>query len=61
MEKLPMNDVPMLMSAINMLLRDGMCKNLDDVCKRYGYTREEIEERLKSMGFEYNEELNKVW
>lgn len=61
MEKLPINDVPMLMSAINMLLRDGVCENLDDVCKRYGHPREEIEEKLSTMGFEYNEELNKVW
>ena len=61
MEKLPVNDVPMLVSTINFLLRDRICEDLDDVCARYGVERTDIEHKLSTMGFEYNSELNKVW
>lgn len=61
MDKLPVDDVPMLASAINFLLRDHICADLDEVCARYGVERTVIEEKLASKGLEYNAELNKVW
>lgn len=59
-----MNNLPedpmMLYSAINMKLRDYY-SNLDDLCDDLGIQRNELEEKLKSAGFEYNKELNKFW
>lgn len=59
-----MNNLPedpmMLYSAINMKLRDYY-SNLDELCDDLGIQRNELEEKLKSAGFEYNKELNKFW
>lgn len=60
MERLP-EDPYMLVSAINFLLRDGICKDLDKVCYDYGVERAELEARLREAGFEYNEEQHKFW
>lgn len=61
METLPVNDIPMLVSAINFLLRDEIFDNLDDICTHYELNRNELEEKMKSAGFEYSEELKKFW
>ncbi|MFI3277665.1 MAG: DUF4250 domain-containing protein [Rikenellaceae bacterium] len=53
-------DPMMLYSFINMKLRDQYC-NLDELCEDMGVDRSEIVGILSSAGFEYNEELNKVW
>lgn len=54
------NDPMMLMSFINMKLRDEF-QSLDELCLALGVEREEIETKLKQAGLEYNEALNKVW
>lgn len=52
------NDEFMLLSVINTKLRDCY-SNLDELCDDMNESREEIENRLNSVGFEYSEELNK--
>lgn len=60
MERLP-NDPYMLVSAINFLLRDGICSDLDKVCYDYGVERTALEAKLREYGFEYNETQKKFW
>ena len=50
----------MLMSVINMKLRD-FYPSLDDLCEDMGIDRDEIENALAAGGFEYNDEQNKFW
>ena len=57
MENLP-KDPMMLMSVINMKLRD-FYPTLDSLCEDINIDRAELEKRLNDVGFEYNEELNK--
>ena len=59
MENLP-KDPMMLMSVINMKLRD-FYPTLDSLCEDMNIDRVELEKRLNEAGFEYNEELNKFW
>ena len=59
MNTLP-NDSIMLMSLINMKLRD-LYPSLDALCEDMDIHRNELEEKLKSAGFEYSEEHNKFW
>ena len=51
----------MLMSMINQILRDNLFENLDAICEHYEVERELVEKKLAEAGFEYSEELNKVW
>ena len=53
-------DPMMLMSVVNMKLRD-FYPSLDALCEDMGIEREEIEETLRKAGFEYSEENNKFW
>lgn len=53
-------DPMMLYSLINMKLRD-FYPSLDALCKELEVNKEDIISRLKEVGFEYNEELNKFW
>lgn len=53
-------DPMMLYSLINMRLRD-FYPSLDALCKELEVNKEDIISRLKEVGFEYNEELNKFW
>ena len=46
MEHLPQNDMPMLASAINFLLRDEEFDNLDQICDYYHEDRAELEKKL---------------
>lgn len=59
-----MNGLPqdpmMLMSVINMKLRD-FYSDLDALCEDMGIDRMELEERLGKAGFEYSEENNRFW
>ena len=56
METLP-NDPFMLLSAVNMKLRDEY-GSLDDFCRRLDIYRAEWEKRLADAGFEYMPEIN---
>lgn len=53
-------DPMMLMSVINMKLRD-FYSDLDILCEDLGIDRNELEKTLSASGFEYNQELNKFW
>lgn len=59
MEHLPQNDMPMLASAINFLLRDEEFDNLDQICDYYHEDRAELEKKLAASGFTYSEEQNR--
>ncbi len=59
MENLP-KDPLMLMSVINMKLRD-FYPDLDALCDDMGIDRAEIEKALGAAGFEYNSEQNRFW
>ncbi|WP_300725569.1 DUF4250 domain-containing protein [uncultured Bacteroides sp.] len=54
------NDPMMLFSLINMKLRD-VYPSLDALCNDLDVDKEEIINRLKAAGFEYNPEQNKFW
>ena len=47
----------MLLSFINMKLRDGDYENLEDLCQSLGCERGDIENKLNNSGFEYVETL----
>lgn len=51
----------MLVSAINFLLRDEEFDNLDQICYHFDVDRAELEARLATMGFAYDEKENRVW
>ena len=53
-------DPMMLFSVINMRLRD-IYPSLDALCEDLHVDRQEIVDRLKAVGFEYNAEQNKFW
>ncbi len=53
-------DPMMLMSFINMKLRDEY-SSLDELCKALGVDRKAIEATLSQIGMEYNPEENKFW
>ena len=59
METIP-NDPLMLFSFINMKLRDDY-SSLDELCASLSIDREWLENKLASVGFEYNVENNKFW
>ena len=53
-------DPMMLFSFINMKLRD-FYPSLDALCQDMQDSKEEIVNKLKAVGFEYNPEQNKFW
>ena len=53
-------DPMMLYSFINMKLRDQY-PNLDALCDDLHLNKEELIEKMKSVGFEYSVENNKFW
>ena len=61
MDHLPEHDVPMLVSAINFLLRDEESDNLDQICYHFNLDRRQLEARLEAAGFHYDERHNRVW
>ncbi len=52
------NDPFMLMSIVNTKLRD-FYPSLDEFCKVEDVDKDELIEKLKAVGFEYDEKLNK--
>ena len=61
MDHLPENDIPMLVSAINFLLRDEMYNNLDEICYHYNVDRKELEKKLTDNGYHYDGKQNRIW
>ena len=49
------NDPFILVSYVNMKLRDG-CMSLQEFCEENGIDREELEEKLAAAGFRFDEE-----
>lgn len=54
MSELP-NNPYMLVSAVNMLLRDGEFESLEELCAYYDREAEEVKQALMAHGFEYDE------
>lgn len=54
------NDPFMLMSLINMKLRDQY-PSLDDLCNDMDVSKDFIVKKLGDAGFEYNPQANKFW
>lgn len=50
-------DPIMLYSAVNMKLRDEY-SSIDDLCAAENISREELEGKLRAVGFEYNPATN---
>lgn len=61
MDKLPLNDIPMLVSAINFLLRDHEFETLDQICYHFNVDRKELEAKMATQAFEWSEEQKKFW
>lgn len=59
MEKLP-NDPAILVSSINMLLRDEEYDNLDQLCYAFGRDVEELKAYLAKSGYVYSEEQKQM-
>lgn len=53
-------DPMMLMSVINMKLRDSY-SSLDLLCDDLNINKSDLCAELKAAGFEYSEDLNKFW
>ena len=51
------NDANMLLSIINMKLRDQYA-SLDELCDDLDLSKSEIEEKLKTIDYVYNEAMN---
>lgn len=56
-EKILVMDSYILLSVINMKLRDEF-SSLDDLCKTYDIEESQMRDKLKSIGFHYNEATN---
>lgn len=54
------NDPMMLMSFINMKLRD-IYPSLDSLCEDMDIDKSQLLEKLGSVGFEYSPENNRFW
>ena len=57
--KLP-EDAMMLYSFINTKLRDCY-PSLDALCEDMGIEKNDVVQKLKTVGFEYNPEKNRFW
>lgn len=51
------SDPVMLMSMLNMKLRDGDFESLDDLCATLGVDEKDIIKKLAEAGFEYMPEI----
>lgn len=60
MDHLPLNDIPMLVSSINFLLRDEEFDDLDQICNCFDVEREQIDALLASEGYAYDEAQRRV-
>lgn len=59
MDNLP-QDPFMLVSSINMLLRDGEYDSLEDLCSSFDRNEEELKTELLKHGYAYNEQLKQM-
>lgn len=59
MEYLP-NDPAMLVSAINMLLRDEEYDSLEELCNAFDRDVDEVKSYLAANGYEYSEEQHQM-
>ena len=59
MENLPKDPI-MIMSFINMKLRD-LYPSLEALCEDLDIDRSELEEKLKTVGYEYDEANKRFW
>jgi CBS-domain-containing membrane protein len=59
MENLPKDPI-ILMSFINMKLRD-LYPSLEALCEDLDIDRSELEEKLKTVGYEYDEANKRFW
>ena len=59
MDRLP-NDPMMLISSINMLLRDDEFDSLEDLCAYFERDVEEVKEELQVCGYVYDEEQKQI-
>ncbi|WP_413700586.1 DUF4250 domain-containing protein [Psychromonas sp. KJ10-10] len=57
LDNLEKMDPVMAMSIVNMKLRNEFNGNLDELAKTYDIDRKHLEERLKTAGFLYHEEI----
>ena len=57
LEKFETMDPYILLSAVNLKLRDN-CSSLEDLCKTHDIDEEKLVARLKSVGFTYVPEQN---
>ncbi len=55
MDRLP-NDPAMLVSAVNMLLRDDEYDSLESLCYSFDTTPKELKARLEGEGYVYSED-----
>lgn len=53
--------MPMLVSAINFLLRDEEFDNLDQICDYYHEDKAELVKKLKDAGYTYSEEQKRFY
>ncbi len=60
MDHLP-HDIPMLVSAINFLLRDEEYENLDEICYAFNVDRKQLIDRMARSGYYYDEKNKKFW
>ena len=60
MDHLPLNDIPMLVSSLNFLLRDEIFDSLDQICNCYNIEREDLDSILEKGGYRYDEKNNHV-
>lgn len=51
----------MLLSTVNMLLRDGEYDSLDELCAAYSTDAESVIGKLEHIGLEYDEEQKRFW
>ena len=59
MDHLP-QDVVMLVSSVNMLLRDGEFDSLESLCAYYDQDMEALTENLAAAGYAYNDALRQI-
>ena len=60
MDHLPLSDAPMLVSAINFLLRDREFDDLDQICSYFDVERSEVDRILSDHGYSYSEQQNRI-
>lgn len=60
MPQLP-SDPAMLLSVVNMHLRDSFNGSIDDMCSQWGIKVESLLELMQKSGWEYNPRGKRFW